>query len=234
MDDQPCTIVIAIDGPAASGKSTLAIKLASQLGYFYLDTGVMYRAVTLAALNELHNIEDEEQVTALAERIKIDVQPPSKEDGRTMDVMVDGKDVTWKIREPLVDRNVSCVSAYQGVRKAMTDQQRRIGSRGNVVMVGRDIGTVVFPDASHKIYLDASPEERAQRRYIERIARGEEASYEEILADIKFRDGFDSTREFAPLKPAENAIIINTDGKSIEEVVEESLQLLNIKPKNEG
>lgn len=234
MDDQPSTIVIAIDGPAASGKSTLAIKLASQLGYFYFDTGVMYRAVTLAAIKELHNVENEEQVTALAERIQIDVKPPSKEDGRTMDVMVDGKDVTWKIRRPLVDRNVSCVSAYQGVRKAMTDQQRRIGSRGNTVMVGRDIGTVVFPDALHKIFLDASPEERAQRRYSERIARGEEASYEEILADIKFRDRFDSTRKFAPLKPAENAIIINTDGKSIDEVVEESMQLLNIKPKNEG
>lgn len=234
LNDLPSTIVIAIDGPAASGKSTLAIRLASCLGFLYFDTGVMYRAVTLAALNEYQAVDDEELVTALAEQVQIDVQPPSKDDRRTMDVLLDGKDVTWKIRRPLVDRNVSRVSAYPGVRKAMTDQQRRIGMKGDVVMVGRDIGTVVFPDATYKIYLDASPEERAKRRCNERIARGEEACYEEILADIKFRDGIDSTRQHAPLKAAEDAFIINTDGKSIEEVLQESIQFLNIKPKNEG
>lgn len=234
MNSTPSNIVIAIDGPAASGKSTLALILAARLGFLYFDTGVMYRAVTLSALDELKGVEDEGLVTALAERIMIDVQPPSKDDGRTMDVLVDGADVTWKIRKPRIDRNVSVVSAYGGVRTAMTEQQRRIGSRGNVVMVGRDIGTVVFPHATYKIYLDASAEERARRRYTERIGRGEEASYDQILADIKYRDGIDSSREIAPLVAAEDAFIINTDGKTIEQVVEESLRLLNIKSKNEG
>jgi len=234
LNSTPSNIVIAIDGPAASGKSTLALILAARLGFLYFDTGVMYRAVTLSALDELKGVEDEGLVTALAERIMIDVQPPSKDDGRTMDVLVDGADVTWKIRKPRIDRNVSVVSAYGGVRTAMTEQQRRIGSRGNVVMVGRDIGTVVFPHATYKIYLDASAEERARRRYTERIGRGEEASYDQILADIKYRDGIDSSREIAPLVAAEDAFIINTDGKTIEQVVGESLRILNIKPKNGG
>lgn len=234
MNNSPTNIVIAIDGPAASGKSTLALILAARLGYLYFDTGVMYRAVTLSALDELDGVDDEQRVTALAERIVIDVQPPSKSDGRTMDVLVDGVDVTWKIRKPRVDRNVSVVSAYGGVRTAMTDQQRRIGSRGNVVMVGRDIGTVVFPHATYKLYLDASAEERARRRFNERIARGDEASYDQILADIKYRDGIDSSREIAPLVAAKDAFVINTDGKTIEQVVAESLQKMNIKLKNEG
>ncbi len=228
------SIVIAIDGPAASGKSTLAEKLAKQLGFFYFDTGVMYRAVTLAVITHGIHVDDEEAITSLANEIDIDVQPPSKQDGRMMDVLVDGKDVTWEIRTPVVDQNVSKVSAYAGVRTAMTNQQRRIGLRGDVVMVGRDIGTVVFPDAEYKIYLDASPEERANRRYKEKIARGENASYEEILSSIKRRDKIDSTRTIAPLKAAQDAIIIDTDGKTIEEVLEETLSHLHIKPKNVG
>ena len=226
--------MIAIDGPAASGKSTLAERMAVRLGFFYFDTGVMYRAVTLAALELLDSVEDEEKVTLIAESICIDVQPPSQLDGRMMDVLVNGKDVTWQIRSPLVDLNVSRVSTYPGVRKSMTEQQRRIGLRGNVVMVGRDIGTVVFPDAAYKIYLDASPEERARRRFEEIEARGEEGNYDEILASIRRRDKIDSSRKHAPLKPAEDALIINTDGKSIDEVVEESLTYLNIKPENVG
>lgn len=234
MIEQLSSIVIAIDGPAASGKSTLAENLALQLGFFYFDTGVMYRAVTLAALDEFDDVNDEEVITALSNRIQIDVKPPSQDDGRTMDVLVDGKDVTWEIRTPRVDLNVSRVSTYPGVRSAMTDQQRRIGRRGDVVMVGRDIGTVVFPDAKFKIYLDASPEERAHRRYTEKIERGESASFDEILASIKRRDQIDSTREIAPLKPAVDAMIINTDGKTIDQVLQETLLKLNIKPKNVG
>lgn len=219
--------LIAIDGPAASGKSTLAERIAKKLGFFYFDTGVMYRAVTLAALVRLNCVEDEEKVTQLSNIIQIDVQPPSKQDGRVMDVLVDGEDVTWKIRKPEVDLNVSKVSAYAGVRKAMTDQQRRIGIRGNMVMVGRDIGTVVFPDAAHKIYLEASPEERARRRFVEVQERGESATYDEILASIKKRDAVDSSRAVAPLKPADDAKVINSDGKTIEEVVEEALRILS-------
>lgn len=228
----PLTNLIAIDGPAASGKSTLAEKIAKKLGYFYFDTGVMYRAVTLMALEKLQSVEDEKKVTDLSNQIQIDVQPPSAQDGRVMDVLVDGRDVTWKIRTHEVDRKVSKVSAYSGVRKAMTEQQRRIGERGNMVMVGRDIGTVVFPDAPLKIYLDASPEERARRRFIEVQERGENTSYEEILSSIRKRDAVDSSREVAPLRPAVDAKVINSDGKTIEEVVEEALRILFHDSKN--
>jgi cytidylate kinase len=222
---QPINIV-AIDGPAASGKSTLAERIASKLGYFYFDTGVMYRAITLSALQHLKRVDDEKKVTALSEKIQIDVQLPSKKDGRLMDVLLDGKDVTWDIRTPAVDRNVSKVSTYAGVRTAMTEQQRRIGARGNMVMVGRDIGTVVFPEAKKKIYLDASPEERAHRRYAEMQCRGEKTSYEEILFSIRRRDAIDSTRVVAPLKAAHDAWIINSDGKTVEQVVEETMRFL--------
>lgn len=218
--------VIAIDGPAASGKSTIAERLGRKIGYLFFDTGIMYRAVTLAALNELHGIDDEAAVTSLAERVHIDVCPPSKKDGRSTDVFLDGKDVTWEIRTAAVDLNVSKVSAYQGVRIAMTDQQRRIGRQGKVIMVGRDIGTVVFPHAMYKFYLDASPEERARRRHKEIVSRGDNGDFESILASILRRDKIDSTRQHAPLKPAEDAIIIDTDGKTIEEVLHEVLSYL--------
>jgi len=224
--------LIAIDGPAASGKSTLAEKIALELGFFYFDTGVMYRAVTLAALRQNIPLEDETRVSTLAASIQIDVQKPSQADGRVMDVFVNGEDVTWQIRTPEVDRNVSRVSAYVGVRKAMTEQQRRIGERGQMVMVGRDIGTVVFPDAAWKIYLEASPEERAKRRYEENQKRGESLSYEEILTSIRKRDAVDSSRAIAPLKPAPDAIAIDSDGKTIDQVFEEALKILARNPKN--
>lgn len=220
--------IIAIDGPAASGKSTLAEKLAQDLKFLYFDTGVMYRAVTLAALNELSSVDDETMVTALAGKIDIDVQPPEVQDGRKYTVLLDGVDVTWKLHEPRIDGNVSKVSAYPGVRKAMTEQQRVIGNRGNVVMVGRDIGTVVFPEAELKIYLDASAEERARRRSQEIERRGEKANYDEILASIKRRDEIDSSRVVAPLKPAKDAKIINSDGKTISQVLQEAKRLLDL------
>jgi CMP/dCMP kinase len=212
--------IIAVDGPAASGKSTIAEKVAVELSYLYFDTGVMYRAVTLAALQELRSVQNEAAVSKLAEQVQIDVRPPSGTDGRLYDVLLDGVDVTWAIRQPDVDRNVSQVSAYLGVRNAMTEQQRRIGKRGNVIMVGRDIGTVVFPDAGLKIYLDASVEERARRRYEEVKRRSQSGTYEEILEAMRRRDQMDSSRAIAPLRPADDAIIINTDGMEIEEVVE--------------
>jgi CMP/dCMP kinase len=218
--------IIAIDGPAASGKSTVAERLASKLGYFFFDTGVMYRAVTWAAIQQLSSLENEQAVTELAEKVKIDVQSPSQSDGRKYDALVDGQDVTWAIRTVDVDANVSCVSAYAGVRAAMTRQQRRIGQRGKVVMVGRDIGTVVFPDARLKIYLNASAEERARRRFVEMQQRGEVTPYADILASMRKRDEVDSTRIVAPLKPAEDAIQIDTDGLSIDQVVEEILKII--------
>ena len=214
--------VIAIDGPAASGKSTLGNKLARLLGYLYFDTGVMYRAVTLLSLQQGLDIADEAAITTLAERVQIDVRPPSVQDGRAYDVLVDGQDVTWEIRRPEVEREVSPVSAYAGVRKALSDQQRRIGQRGNVVMVGRDIGTVVLPEAELKIYLDASVEERARRRYLELEQRHEPADYEHILRAMRRRDQIDSSRKVAPLKPASDARILCSDGLDADQVLEQA------------
>ena len=193
---------IAIDGPAASGKSTVANRIAEKLGDLYLDTGVMYRAVTWIALQKEIGIENESAVTDLAENAHIDVQPPSVDDGRSYDVIVNGEDITWQIRRPEVNVNVSAVSAYPGVRRALGAQQRRIGQRGEVVMVGRDIGTVILPEAELKIYLDASAEERARRRYQERLQRGEEVDYKDVLDVMLKRDKIDSTREVASLKAA--------------------------------
>lgn len=218
--------IIAVDGPAASGKSTLAEKLAEYLGYLYFDTGVMYRAVTLAALRQLGSVDSEEEVSSLAEAIQIDVRPPSVADGRKDDVYLDGEDVTWAIRSAEVDTNISQVSAYRRVRQAMTEQQRRIGRRGAVVMAGRDIGTVVFPEAPLKLYLEASVEERARRRYNEIRQRGGTESYEEILASMRRRDAIDASREIAPMRPADDAVVIDTDGRSIEEVLGMVISLL--------
>jgi len=213
--------IVAIDGPAASGKTTVANQLAEKWGYLFFDTGVMYRAVTWLALHKDISTKDEDAVSGLAHKVNIDVLPPSKDDGREYDVWADGIDVTWFIREQKVDRKVSRVSAYPEVRKALTIQQRRIGLRGNVIMVGRDIGTVVLPEADLKIFLDASVEERARRRYQQRLDRGEKAHYEKILSTLKKRDRIDSTREIAPLCAADDAIIINTDDLGIPEVVSE-------------
>lgn len=215
---------IAIDGPAASGKSTVAEELAKHLDYLFFDTGVMYRAVTWAALHQIGNVSDEDAVSGIANSIRIDVQPPSVADGRINDVLVDGQDITWDIRSVAVNAGVSPVAAYPAVRQAMTLQQRRIGQNGKVVMVGRDIGTVVMPDAELKFYIDASAEVRADRRYKEVMERGGSESYADILASIRRRDEIDSTREIAPLKPAEDAIIINTDHLTKKDVLQELLE----------
>ncbi len=218
--------IIAIDGPAASGKSTVGLRLANALGYLFFDTGVMYRAVTWLALERGVDIRDEAAVTQLAEQAHIDVAPASKPDGRTCDVLVNGQDITWETRSSQVEANVSPVSAYRGVRSALTQQQRRIGQRGRVVMVGRDIGTVVLPDADLKIYLDASAEERARRRYEEIKARGGLADYEEILKKVRERDRIDSTRAVAPLKAADDALVVDSDKLNADEVFEQVLALV--------
>jgi cytidylate kinase len=217
--------VITIDGPAASGKSTLGLKIAQELGYLFFDTGVMYRAVTWIALDHDIDVKDEVKVTALAEQTSIDVAPASKSDGRACDVLVAGKDITWETRLPAVDANVSVVSAYRGVRAALSKQQRRIGQRGKVVMVGRDIGTVILPEADLKIYLDASAEERARRRFDEMTARGANVNYEDVLAKVIERDRIDSTRDVAPLKAADDAVVVDSNDLNVEEVFEKVLGL---------
>ncbi len=218
---------IAVDGPAASGKSTIGGLLAEQLGYVYFDTGVMYRAVTWVAIARGIAIEDEAAVTELAERLSIDVIRPTVEDGRQYTILADGQDVTWEIRRPEVNWGVSPVSVYAGVRAALTEQQRRIGQKGKIVMVGRDIGTVVLPDADLKIYLDATVEERACRRHRETLARGEPAEFEEVLASVQLRDQIDSGRVLAPLRAADDAIVIDTTEMDIDEVLERVLALVN-------
>lgn len=218
--------IIAIDGPAASGKSTIGLRLANTLGYLFFDTGVMYRAVTWLALEAGIDVKDEAAVTALAENAQIDVAPASKSDGRLCDVLVNGRDITWEARSRRVDANVSIVAAYRGVRKALSQQQRRIGQRGQVVMVGRDIGTVVLPEADLKIYLDATAEERARRRYDEIIAHGGKTDYEGILKRVIERDRIDSTRDVAPLRAAEDAVVVNSEKLSADEVFEQILALV--------
>jgi len=217
--------VIAIDGPAASGKSTLGLKLAQALGYLFFDTGVMYRAITWLALRLDIDPRDEARITALAEQTQIDVMPASKNDGRACDIVIGEIDITWETRLPEVDANVSAVSAYRGVRAALSQQQRRIGQQGQIVMVGRDIGTVVLPEANLKIYLDASAEERAKRRYDEIIARGNTADYDEIFAKVIERDRIDSTRDVAPLRAADDAVVIDSDQMNAGQVFERVLEM---------
>jgi len=170
--------IIAIDGPAASGKSTLGYLLARRLGYVFFDTGVMYRAVSLAALEHGVSIDDPVSLTELAERVTIDVTEPTMDDGRFNTVLLDGRDATWDIRTPAVEAIVSPVSAVPGVRRALIEQQRRIGRRGRVIMIGRDIGTVVLPGADLKLFIDASLEVRARRRHAELLERGEHVTFE--------------------------------------------------------
>ncbi len=220
------TSVIAIDGPAASGKSTIGELIAKKLGYLYFDTGVMYRAVTAVALSRSISIEDEAAIARLAEQVSIDILPPDQDDGRQYTIRADGRDITWDIRERQVDAHVSVVSAYAGVRAAMKTQQRRVGERGRVVMVGRDIGTVVFPDADLKIYLDATEEERARRRHRERIARGERVEFEAVLRDIRKRDEIDSSRSVAPLKKADDAVELDSTGLDIEHVLARIVEIV--------
>jgi CMP/dCMP kinase len=223
--------IIAIDGPAGSGKSTLGENLAKRLGYLYFDTGVMYRAVTLAALERGIPIDEEKAVIRMTSQLNVDVLPPSIQDGRAYDVILDGQDVTWEIRRSEVEANVSQVSAYPGVRQALAAAQRRIGLRGNVVMVGRDIGTVVLPEADLKVYLDASLEERARRRYREMLARGIPVEQEAVLEAMLARDQIDSTREMSPLRAAKDAIVLVSDHLDADQVLERAVKLALSHPK---
>ncbi len=218
---------IAIDGPAASGKTTIGTVVANKIGYMCLDTGIMYRAVAFQALKEGIEIADEVKVTNLAERIEIDILPATSQDGRQFDVMINCEDHTWDIRSAAVNAVVSEVSVYPGVRQAMMIQQRKIAEKGKIVMIGRDIGTVVLPDAELKIYLDASVEVRAQRRYVEDLGHGKDVCLEEVIESLRHRDEIDSGRAIAPLKPAEDSIIIDSDKMTVYEVVEHVMALLD-------
>ena len=231
---------MAIDGPAASGKSTVGHRVADELDYLFFDTGIMYRAVTWAALAKGVPIQDEAAVTQIAESVDIDLAAPDAHtnDGRQLTVLLDGVDITWSIRTPEVERQVSAVAAYAGVRKALTAPQRRIAIRygartadkAGIVMVGRDIGTVVVPEAPVKVYMDASAEERARRRYDELVARGKIVVYSEVLQDIRRRDAVDSQRDVAPLRPAKDAMVIDTTVLTPKAVAERILELVRQNP----
>ena len=210
--------VIAIDGPAATGKTTVGKAVADHLGYVFLDTGAMYRAVAWLALERGVNPNDEAAVSRLVDDLDIDVLPADVDDGRQYTVLVNGEDVTWAIRGPRVANCVSQVSVYPAVRRALVALQRGLAARRQMVMVGRDIGTVVLPDAQLKIYLDASSEERARRRWHEEQARGGDRSYDEVLAEVRSRDRIDSSREVSPLRPAEDAWIIDSSALTASEV----------------
>ncbi len=222
---------IAIDGPAASGKSSIGLLLAKKLGYMFLDTGMMYRAVTLAVLERGIDIQDESEISKLLQEIKIDIHPSFDKNYSNI-VFVNGKDVSQSLHQSVVNDNVSQISTYRDVRKALTHRQREIAKSGRIVMVGRDIGTVVLPKADLKIYLKASVEERAKRRYKEEMERGKNVKYDEILSSMSRRDEIDSLRKLAPLKPAKDAIIISTDGKSVNGVLQEILNILKRKDFN--
>ncbi len=213
-------MTIAIDGPAAAGKSTVGEIVARKIDGIYFDTGLLYRALTLLALEHDIAPSDAPALTELASSMDIQIGRPTIDDGRQVDVRLNGRDVTHLLRTPAIDRSVSAVSAHADARLALLEQQRRIGRSGRVVMVGRDIGTVVLPDAELKIYLDASAEERARRRCMQLEEAARPQSYEDVLADMIRRDRLDSERDVAPLVPAADAIVIDSDRLTIEEVAD--------------
>ena len=216
-------MIIAIDGPAGSGKSTIAKLIAKDLGLVYLDTGAMYRLVTLKALNDgiLGSLD---KIIKMLDNLNIDI----KENGFYLDDI----DVSEEIRKPVVSENVSDIAVIREVREKMVDLQRKFSESKNVILDGRDIGTVVFPNADVKIFLVADAKERANRRYKELVAKGENVRIEEIYENILKRDEIDSTRKESPLKKADNAIEVDTTSKNIEEVKNEILNIIRKKINN--
>jgi cytidylate kinase len=220
---------IAIDGPAGAGKSTIGRLLAEKLGYKFLDTGAMYRAVALAALRQNISIDDGDRLAELAESLPIHIERPEQgeTDERPYTVLIDTEDVTWAIRRAEVEAIVSDVARWPDVRSALVRQQRRMARRDPIVMVGRDITTEVLPDADLKIYLDASLKERARRRYLELKEKGTKTTLKQVSEDLAARDRKDTEREAGALRQAEDAIPLHTDDMDIEQTVEAALALVN-------
>lgn len=217
-------VVVAIDGPAGAGKSTVAERLARELDFFYFDTGVLYRAVAVRALNRDVDLDDEAALGRLVSDVDIQVRPASVDDGRQVDVLLEGRDVSHEIRTPRVDAIVSRVAASPAVRAGLIDLQRRQVQGKGTIMAGRDIGTVVCPDAELKIYLTASPRERAERRLLQ--VGADRDQLDSIQDALEERDRLDSSRAIAPLTRAADAVDVDTDGKAVDEVVAAVRRLL--------
>ena len=217
-------MIVAIDGPAASGKSTTAKMVAKKLKMTYLDTGAMYRAVTLALLRSNTDLDDYDSVCQVVDELELDIYD---QEGKTV-VILDGEDVSQAIRSVPVTKNVSAVSAMKYVREAMVEIQRNIGKKTNCVVEGRDIGTVVFPDAEFKIFMVADVKMRAERRLKELQEMGDDRSLQEVMADLKRRDKKDSTRAHSPLQKAGDAIEIDTSMLSIDQQVEKVEKFINL------
>lgn len=215
-------VVIAIDGPAAAGKSTISKLIAKKLNFTYIDTGAMYRAFTNYVIDHGVDPKNEKECVKLIPEVDIELFPDGK-------VMCSGKDVTRVIREPLVSGNVSYIASYKDIRLALVELQRKLANKISVVMDGRDIGTYVLPNADVKIFMVASVEERAKRRYKENIEKVIECTYEDIINDVKKRDRIDSNRSFAPLKPASDSILLDTSDLTIEEVTNKVLKIIKDK-----
>ncbi|MBI2201116.1 MAG: (d)CMP kinase [Armatimonadetes bacterium] len=213
--------IIAIDGPVGAGKSTVAMAVAAALRYRYVDTGAMYRSVAWLAKSQGVDLRDERAVATLARSVSIEFVTAN---GRPR-ILVNGTDVTDIIRSPEVSHAASVVSAHPAVREGLVAEQRRLGASGGVVMEGRDIGTVVFPDADVKVFLDASPAERARRRYQELVAKGVRVDFESLKRAEEERDRRDTTRAHSPLRRAEDAVVIDTTGLTVEEIVNRIVQL---------
>jgi cytidylate kinase len=220
-DDILNSKVIAIDGPAGAGKSTIAKKLADNINYTYIDSGAMYRALTLKVLESDINLSDSDEIIMISEKVDIDF--------RNRSIYLDGKSVDKQIREELINKNVSIVAAIPEVRKNMVELQRKISIGKNVVMDGRDVGTVIFPNAFLKLFITASLEERAMRRCAEIEATDRLVDFQDIKDQIQKRDYTDSTREDSPLIQAQDAILIDTSGKSIEDVLQEVKSYLSLR-----
>ena len=213
---------VAIDGPVASGKTSVGACVAKRLRYAFLDTGLMYRAATWQAIRAGIDATDESALTRMTESMSILLSQSNGSDR----LIVDGNDVTDYLRDIDVDRNVSAVSAVPGVRSSLTPHQRRIAETGPIVMVGRDIGTVVLSDARTKVYLDAPVQVRARRRHAEMLASGVTVGFDQVVADTMTRDRIDSERDDAPLRAADNAVVVQTDGLALQEVVERIVNLV--------
>jgi cytidylate kinase len=213
---------IAIDGPVASGKTAVGGLVAKLLGCGFLDTGLMYRAVTQVALDREIDLQDVEGLTTLAENLSMEVSSARGADG----LVVEGEEVAESLRDGPVERGVSLVASVPGVRRALVRRQRDIAAAGPIVMMGRDIGTVVLTDAAAKVYLTASVAERARRRHLEFAGRGNGIDYEQVLDELQRRDAIDSERFDSPLRPADDAVVIETGGRPIEEIADEIVSLI--------